>query len=205
MAKKILTASILWLGSCLAAQAQIKAEHPRNCVVSVGPAQVMFSAFQENGSDAIFCQHVPAPGQTLIIVDAKQSELRDMNVEVRLLRDTGQADWREDVDQRTIALLPASKHFHNNGTASFRADFTKEGKYIAVVRAFSDDGTKDYVGEYGFSVGETMEFYGVLAAGALALGFIAFGRWGRSVPTLKSASAPSPVSASAQSHSGSKV
>ena len=47
-----------------AAQAQIKAEHPRFCVMNVGPTQMMFSAFQENRTDAIFCQHVPELGKT---------------------------------------------------------------------------------------------------------------------------------------------
>jgi hypothetical protein len=190
MSKKLLVASLLWLGACLSAQAQIKAEHPRNCVMNVGPAQMMFSAFQEDRADAIFCRHIPEIGRTLIIVDAGPPELRDMNVEVRILRDLGQADWRNNLDETTVALLPAKKHFLNSSTASFRVDIAQEGKYFAVVRAFSDDGAKDYVGEYGFVVGESLAFYASLAIGALAFGFIVFGIWRRGATAPQSAPAP---------------
>ena len=64
----------------IAAQAQIKAEHPRNCIFDVGPTQMMFSAFQEGKTDAIFCQHIGDLGQTMIILDARQSEMDDMNL-----------------------------------------------------------------------------------------------------------------------------
>ena len=84
-----------------AAQAQIKAEHPRNCVMNVGPTQMMFSAFQEKG-DEIFCTNISDIGPTLLIFDARQPELRDMNVEVRIVRNVGQKDWRDDLDQTNV-------------------------------------------------------------------------------------------------------
>jgi hypothetical protein len=149
-----------------AAQAQIKAEHPRFCVMNVGPTQMMFSAFQENRTDGIFCQHVPEIGKTMIILDAKSNELRDMNIEVRLLRNIGQKDWRDDLDVTSVALLPSDKRLSARGTTSFTHDFTKEGDYIAVVRAYSDDGAKEYVGEYMFTVGN--EFDQALMSGGIA-------------------------------------
>jgi hypothetical protein len=149
-----------------AAQAQIKAEHPRFCVMNVGPTQMMFSAFQENRTDAIFCQHVPELGKTMIILDAKSNELRDMNIEVRLLRNVGQQDWRDDLEATTVAFLPPGKRLESRGTASFTHDFTRDGDYIAVVRAYSDDGAKEYVGEYMFTVGD--DFEQALMSGGIA-------------------------------------
>jgi hypothetical protein len=149
-----------------AAQAQIKAEHPRFCVMNVGPTQMMFSAFQENRTDAIFCQHVPELGKTMIILDAKSNELRDMNIEVRLLRNVGQQDWRDDLETTTVAFLPPAKRLESRGTATFTHDFAKDGDYIAVVRAYSDDGAKEYVGEYMFTVGD--DFEQALMSGGIA-------------------------------------
>ncbi|MFO1103683.1 MAG: hypothetical protein U1E20_12355 [Methylocystis sp.] len=162
-----------------AASAQIRAEHPRHCVMSVGPTQMMFSAFQENRTDEIFCRHVPTLGPTMIILDAQQVELREMNIEIRLLRNTGQKDWRDDLDANTIAVLPPKKYLADKGTASFTHDFVSDGNYIALVRATSDDGAKEYVGEYDFSVGETAEWYVALAMMSLVGAGALLGMWRR--------------------------
>lgn len=183
--KKLLFATVV--GAVIAgpnvAQAQIKAEHPRFCVMSVGPTQMMFSAFQENKTDEIFCQHVPDAGRTMIILDARQPELRDLTIEVRLLRDVGQKDWRDSLDANTVAHLPPKKYLAQNGTASFTHVFDTDGDYIAVVRATSDNGAKDYVGLYRFSVGESLVWYAGFSLLALvgAVASVAVWRsWGKS-------------------------
>jgi hypothetical protein len=163
---KRLSFALLATIAASAAQAQIKAEHPRNCVMSVGPTQMMFSAFQENRTDAIYCQHVAETGKTVIILDAKSNELREMNIEVRLLRNIGQKDWRDELDTTTVAFLPSAKSLQTRGTTSFTHDFTKSGDFIAVVRAYSDDGAKEYVGEYMFTVGD--DFDQALMSGGIA-------------------------------------
>lgn len=160
-------------------RAQIKAEHPRNCVMSVGPTQMMFSAFQENKTDEIFCQHIPTTGPTMLIIDARQPELRDMTIEVRVLRNVGQKDWRDDLDVNTVAILPPGKYLQKKGSLSFNHAFGEEGEYIAVVRAMSDDGLKEYVGQYLFTIGDTVEWFAVGGAGVASLLFICFGIWGR--------------------------
>ena len=160
-----------------AAQAQIKAEHPRNCVMNVGPTQMMFSAFQEKG-DEIFCTNISDIGPTMLIFDARQPELRDMTVEVHIVRNTGQKDWRDDLDQTSVAAFPAGKHLAQRGTMSFNHDFLKAGDYIAVVRATSDDGAKEYVGEYFFSVGPSENWYFAAMLAAMAVGVGGLGFWG---------------------------
>jgi hypothetical protein len=179
MSKKLVFASLAVLFSACSAQAQIAAEHPRYCVMSVGPTQMMFSAFQENKTDEIFCQRIGDVGKTMIILDAKSNELRDMNIEVRLIRNVGQKDWRDDLEATTLTVMPRGKYLVDRGTTSFAYDFAKEGEYIALVRATSDDGAKEYVGQYYFTVGAT---YGAeLAAGSLAAaaGFAGLAMWRR--------------------------
>ena len=175
-----------------AAGAQIKAEHPRFCVMSVGPTQMMFSAIQDQRTDDIFCQHVPATGPTRIILDARHPELRDMVIEVRILRDVGQKDWRDDLDANTVASLPAKKYLAQNGTVSFVHDFGTDGDFVTVVRARSEDGKKDYVGEYRFSVGETVEWYAAYALLGFAVAAAAVASWrnrARSIRIKRAASA----------------
>jgi hypothetical protein len=204
MSTKLVLASLAVLAAASSAQAQIAAEHPRYCVMSVGPTQMMFSAFQENRTDEIFCQRISDVGKTMIILDAKSTELRDMNIEVRLLRNIGQKDWRDDLEATTLTVLPRSKYLVDRGTTSFAYDFGKEGEYIALVRATSDDGAKEYVGEYYFTVGAT---YGAeLAAGSLAaaagVAGLAMWRRGQNGKTAKAKAAePAKPAGSAASQS----
>lgn len=159
-----------------AAQAQIKAEHPRNCVMNVGPTQMMFSAFQEKG-DEIFCTNISDTGPTMLIFDARQSELRDMNVDVRIIRNVGQKDWRDDLDATAVAAFPPGKHLAQRSTMTFNHDFAKAGDYIAVVRAVSDDGAKEYVGEYFFTVGPSENWYFAAMLGSMAVGVGGLALW----------------------------
>ncbi len=180
-----------------AAHAQIKAEHPRNCVMNVGPTQMMFSAFQEKG-DEIFCTNISDIGPTILIFDARQPELREMNVEVRIVRNVGQKDWRDDLDQTNVVVFPTGKHLAERSTVNFRHDFAKAGDYIAVVRATSDDGAKEYVGEYFFKVGPSENWYFAAMLGSMAVGVGGLGFWGlgrRKTGQASDSNAKAPVKA----------
>lgn len=180
-----------------AAQAQIAAQHPRLCVMNVGPTQIMFSALQDK-TDEIFCQRVPQTGPTTIILDARQPELRQMNIEVRVLRNVGQRDWRDDLRANTVTLIPAKKYLADHGTATFRTPLDADGDYIALVRATSDDGVREYVGEYNFSVGGLTEWhalFGVLSVVVVALSYGMLRRGGTSAPAAEGAAKPKPSTA----------
>jgi hypothetical protein len=122
---------------------------------------------------------VPTLGPTMIILDTRQVELRDMNLEIRLLRNVGQADWRDDLDANTVVALPPKKYLADKGTTSFTHNFVSDGNYIALVRATSDDGAKEYVGQYDFSVGETAAWYVALGLISLLGVGAALGMWRR--------------------------
>ena len=154
------------------------APEPRDCVLTVGPAQMTFTAFQEQKTHETFCRHVPDAGRTIIILDAHQSELRGMTLEIRIVRNVGQHEWNDDLDANTEFTLPAKKYLASNGTASFEYSFPRDGDYIALVRATSEDGYKEYIGQYFFSVGETIERFLAAAAMLVALSFVCFGLWG---------------------------
>ena len=73
--------------------------------------------------------------------------------------------------------MQAGKHLKKKNTVSFTHDFSKEGDYILVVRATSDDNVKEYIGQYGFSVGETREWKAVAGALVIATFSVAFFIW----------------------------
>lgn len=160
--------------------AQIKAEHPRNCIFNVGPTEMMFSAFQEGKTDAIFCQHIDDVGSTMIILDARQAELNDMKIEAFIIKNLNQKDWRDDLIGNTVAMLPADKYLKKKNTVSFSHKFAKEGNYFIIVKATSDNGLKEYIGQYGFSVGESDQWllvYGLLAFVGVGIMFLVWKSW----------------------------
>ena len=53
-----------------------------------------------------------------------------------------------------------------------------KGYWIARIDVSNMDGYKEYIGEYFFSVGETMERFLAAAAMLVALAFVCFGLWG---------------------------
>jgi hypothetical protein len=152
---------------------------PRECVMNVGPVQMMFSAFQQQKTLEPFCRHVPDLGPTLIILDARQGELRSMTLEIRILRDVGQQDWRENLDANTDFFIAPNKYISQTGTLNFGHYFKVDGNYIALVKATTDDGAREYVGQYYFSVGETTERYILFAMILFVLCFVSLGIWRR--------------------------
>ncbi len=165
------------LASSLPGAAAASSTHPRECIMTVGPNWLTLSAMQPQAPHDTFCNHLPNAGPTVLIMDTEQAELREMLMEVRILRDVGQKDWRDNLEGNTVFLLPSKKYLHGKGTFSFDYDFGGDGHYIALVKAVSEDGMREYVGQFGFSVGETLVFYLSLLTLTAAFGFLAFGIW----------------------------
>ncbi len=145
------------------------------CLMKIGPDTMTFTGYQPQKSREQFCDDIPDAGSTIITLDAQQDELRDMNLEMRVLRDVGQKDDTENLEANTEYYSPPKKY--KSGTLTFEHVFPLEGKFIGLVKARSDDGTKEYVARFPFAVGLTQSkeitiavFFGVLAA-------VGFGLW----------------------------
>ncbi len=123
------------------------------CVMKIGPDQMTFTGYQPLKSREQFCDDIPDVGPTIIVLDAQQDELRDMMLEIRVLRDVGQKDDSENLEGNTEVYVAPKKY--KTGTLNFEYNFANKGKYIGLVKARSEDGTKEYVSRFPFSVGET--------------------------------------------------
>jgi hypothetical protein len=144
------------------------------CLMKIGPDTMSFTGYQPLKSREQFCDDIPDAGPTIITLDAQQDELRDMNLEMRVLRDVGQKDDTENLEANTEYYAPPKKY--KTGTLTFDHNFPVEGKFIGIVKARSDDGTKEYVARFPFSVGLTSTkdmtiaiFFGLLAAAGFGL------------------------------------
>jgi hypothetical protein len=134
-----------------------------------------FTGYQPQKSREQFCDDIPDAGPTIIVLDAQQDELRDMAIEMRVLRNVGQKDDNENMEANTEIYVAPKKY--KTGTLNFDYNFQKQGNFIGLVKASSDDGSKVYVSRFPFAVGETANknLYTALVLGAA--GLVGFGLW----------------------------
>ncbi|MGD9544914.1 MAG: hypothetical protein AB7F41_11590 [Methylocystis sp.] len=141
----------------------------RECAAQMGPNVITFSFYQPTQSRSQFCEDIPETGPTTIVIDTMQDELRDMMVEIRIVEADPNGD---EAAAPTVAHLPPARF--QTGVIQLQHDFKKEGDYVALVRARSEDGRKEYNARFAFSVGEeflrSWAAVGVATAVALALG-----------------------------------
>lgn len=142
------------------------------CKMKIGPDTMNFTGYQPQKSRETFCDDIPDVGPTIIVLDAVQDELRDMMLEMRILRDVGQAADDENMEQNTETYIPPKKY--KTGTLNFEYDFKSKGKFIGLVKAKGDDG-REYVSRFPFSVGTTADKDLTAALFLAGVGLVGFG------------------------------
>jgi hypothetical protein len=115
------------------------------CVLKIGPDFLYFSGYQFAVSQRKFCEDVPEVGDTTLVFDLAQDELRQMKLDFRITRDAGAAP-----DGATVAYLPPETY--PKGTFSFVHKFDEPGNYVGLVTADGPNG-EHWVASYPFSVG----------------------------------------------------
>jgi len=143
------------------------------CIMKIGPDTMTFTGYQPLKSREQFCDDIPDAGPTIIVLDAQQDELRDMNLEIRILRNVGQKDDSENLEANTEIYVAPKKY--KTGTLNFEYNFAKNGNFIGLVKARSDDGTKEYVSRFPFAVGQTASKDLLTGLVLGAAGLVAFG------------------------------
>jgi hypothetical protein len=147
-------AAIAIAGAALSPRAALAAGwhyYDPECPVALGAKTMKFVAMQPKKNIDRVCDALPETGPTVIALDAPDPELREMNWDIRVLRDAGRKDGEEDPEAETVFRLPLQKY--RNGMANFDHNFIGAGKYILFAKMTSDDGAKEYVGRHHFTVG----------------------------------------------------
>jgi hypothetical protein len=144
--------------------------------MKIGPDTMAFTGYQPLKSRETFCDDIPDVGPTIIVLDAEQDELRDMALEMRILRNVGQASDDENVDQNTEKYVPPKKY--KTGTLNFEHNFVNKGQYIGLVKAKGDDG-REYLARFPFTVGTTAERDLTAALFLAGVAVVGFGLWFR--------------------------
>ena len=135
------------------------------CVLRIGPDIMFFTGYQPQNSRDEFCDDIPTTGQTVVVLDMQDPELRDMLTEIRIIKDEGnhtrmnglpfltdaELGSPQVLDPVTIThLLPKT---YPTGTLNFQHTFPETGKFIGIVTVKNAHG-QTYVSQFPFSVGQ---------------------------------------------------
>jgi hypothetical protein len=149
-----------------------------DCPVALGEKSMKFVAMQPKKNIDRECVALPDAGPSVIVLDASDNELRDMNWDIRVLKAKG-PEAAADPEADVVARLPVQKF--RNGMVNFDQNFKEPGYYVLYARLVSDNGAKSYEGRHPFSVGLVTdeEYYLFIGFGVFALfaGGVVFTLW----------------------------
>ena len=134
------------------------------CKLRVGPYMMHFTGYQPlSRPEREFCEDIPTTGQTIIVLDYMDEKLRDLPVDVRIIRDTGD---ESNLDAITVFHKPGT--IYPRGNVVVDHAFPDAGNFVGIVTV------TDYVSRFPFAVGKGSTWQIVLYAGfatlALAVG-----------------------------------
>jgi hypothetical protein len=106
----------------------------------------------------------------IMVLDAEQAELRDMKIELRIVKDVGAAAADdENLDPITVAYK--EPRYYPSGTVNFAHNFKEGGYFVGIVTVLGDHGER-WVSRFPFSVDRTfmrdLPVYLTMALGVLA-------------------------------------
>lgn len=162
------------IGAPLTAMAQHGHELATNtCVVHAGPYKMYFNSYQPDAFyDRQFCKELPGTGNTVLVFDFVEHELRSMPVEIRIIKDTGAEQNLESV---TVVHFPPK--VYPSGSIDVKYNFDTPGKFVGLV---SIGDKPEQPSRFSFSVGETdamshlSHYIMIIVPLVVAIGFVVF-------------------------------
>jgi len=140
------------------------------CRLFIGPDIMHFTGYLPEASKNEFCEDIPSTGPMIMVLDAEQDELRDMKVELRIVKDVGGED-KENENLEAVTVAYREPKSYPTGTINFEHTFTEPGYFVGIVTVTGDHGER-WVSRFPFSVDKTfmrdLPVYLTLGLGVLA-------------------------------------
>lgn len=141
------------------------------CEISIGPDLIGVVAYMPDRSRDRFCADFPATGRIILTIDLIAERLRDLPIEVRIVKEPGKPLTEEDdLAPHTVAYF--APRVYPGGAVPVEHVFEESGNYAAFITVTEASGARR-VTRFGFTVGGPLQFYatamlaGVLLAGAV--------------------------------------
>lgn len=185
----LVAAVLLWPGAALRAGGGVMLAKD-TCILEIGFYRAHFTAYQpRTRGDEEFCRDLPDTGETVIVLDYLHDNLKDVPVEVRVLRNaTGLGRFVRLEDLQEPALPAAATVAHHapsvEADASLQIDlqFDQPGEFVAIITAGHPTKDKTYTAVFPFRVAMAGFPWGwVLGPGVLVLAALVY-LWLRARP-----------------------
>jgi len=147
------------------------------CLLYIGPDYAYFSAYDPQKPRKRYCEEAPRTGVTVFAIDFAQSEMREMKVDFRILRDIGENADPAAIEAATLAHAPSKTY--PAGSLSLAYDFKEPGEYAGLVTVDGPHG-EHWAAYFPFTVAQPyrarLPFYLLAVAALLAMFFIFWGK-----------------------------
>ncbi|WP_018407323.1 hypothetical protein [Methylocystis rosea] len=164
------------------------------CRLFIGPDIMNFTGYLPEASKNEFCEDIPATGPIIMVFDAEQEELRDMKVELRIVKDIG-GEEKENEDLQAVTVAYREPKSYPTGTINFEHTFSEPGYFVGIVTVTGDHGER-WVSRFPFSVGKSfmrdLPVYLTLGLGTIAAFLIYLVHRRRDTTTAAKAHKPPP-------------
>jgi len=144
------------------------------CLLYIGPDYAYFSAYDPQKPRKRYCEEAPRTGVTVFAIDFAQSEMREMKVDFRILRNIGEDADPAGIEAATLAHAPSKTY--PAGSLSLAYDFKEPGEYAGLLTVEGAHG-EHWVAYFPFTVAQPYRArlpYYLLAAAAFLAIFIIF-------------------------------
>jgi len=132
------------------------------CLINIDRYKAHFTGYlpQERATQE-FCEDIPIATESIFVIDYISDELREMELDFRIIRDVNQigvtatfADLggAQAIEDATVYYV-GPKQYHK-GVMNVRHNFTQDGGYIGIVHAHHIETGLKYTSVFPFSVGQ---------------------------------------------------
>jgi hypothetical protein len=143
------------------------------CEISIGPDLIGVVAYMPDRSRDRFCGEFPATGRIIFTIDLIAARLRDLPIDVRIVKEPSKALTEEDdLEPFTVAFFEPRRY--PAGAVTVEHVFAESGEYAAFITVTEASGNRRTT-RFGFTVGGPLQFYatamlaGVFLTGAVVL------------------------------------
>jgi hypothetical protein len=142
-----------------------------DCAVTIGADVIQIAGYQPDLSRDKYCEEFPATGRVILSFDLVAPRLRDLPIEIRIVRDPlALLDETADLEPLTEAYL--APRTYKSGTFTLDHSFKDSGHFIGLVTVIEPAGERK-IARFEFSVGQTFfNFVPMILGGALVAGLL---------------------------------
>lgn len=133
------------------------------CTIKLGPYQAHFTGYlPKERATQEFCEDIPAVTETIFVLDFISDELREMDLDFRIVRDVnnlGPAATYEDIGGaeavEKTTIFYEKPRVYAKGVVNVRYSFTQGGGYIGIIEVHHRATGLSYRSVFPFAVGKT--------------------------------------------------